>query len=81
MTMRFIDDCPNGKFDKKKFIKVYKQFYSSGKLDHVCKYAFDTFDTNNDGTIDFEEFLLAISATSQGNLQDRLNLAFDICDI
>ncbi len=40
--------------------------------------AFDTFDTNDDGTIDFDEFLLAISATSQGNLDDRLAVAFDM---
>ncbi|CAF0854313.1 unnamed protein product [Rotaria sordida] len=78
---RFIHDCPNGKLDKKKFAEVYKQFYPAGKADNFCKYAFDTFDTNNDGTIDFEEFLLAISATSQGNLDDRLAVAFDMYDI
>lgn len=44
----------------------------------LCRYAFDTFDANNDGTIDFDEFLLSISATSQGNLDDRLAVAFDM---
>ncbi|CAF1153627.1 unnamed protein product [Rotaria sp. Silwood1] len=77
----FIRDCPNGKLDKKKFIEVYKQFYPQGKPDNFCKYAFDTFDTNNDGAISFEEFLIAISASSQGNLDDRLAVAFDMYDI
>ena len=44
----------------------------------LCRYAFDTFDANHDGSIDFEEFLLAITATSQGDLNDRLEVAFDL---
>ena len=42
------------------------------------RYAFNTFDANNDGTIDFDEFLLAIAATSQGDLDDRLEVAFEM---
>jgi neurocalcin delta len=42
------------------------------------RYAFATFDANNDGSIDFDEFLLAIAATSQGDLDDRLEVAFEM---
>ncbi|CAF0960550.1 unnamed protein product [Adineta steineri] len=77
----FLRDCPNGRLDKKKFIEVYKQFYPQGKADNFCKLAFDTFDQNDDGSIDFDEFLLAISATSHGDLDDRLSVAFDMYDI
>ncbi|CAF3617489.1 unnamed protein product [Rotaria sp. Silwood1] len=38
------------------------------------------FDANHDGVIDFNEYLLAVAATSQGDLDDRLEVAFDICD-
>ena len=77
----FLRDCPNGRLDRKKFTEVYKQFYPQGKADNYCKLAFDTFDTNDDGSIDFDEFLLAISATSQGDLDERLSVAFDMYDI
>ncbi|UJR31315.1 hypothetical protein I4U23_018813 [Adineta vaga] len=77
----FLKDCPSGKLDKKKFTEVYKQFYPQGKADNFCKYAFETFDTDNNGTVDFDEFLLAISATSQGSVDDRLAVAFDMYDI
>ncbi|CAF1153639.1 unnamed protein product [Rotaria sp. Silwood1] len=76
----FTRDCPTGGIDKKKFIEFYKQFYPNGKADNYCKYAFNTFDTNNDGTIDFQEFLLAIAATSQGDLDARLGTVFDMYD-
>jgi hypothetical protein len=33
----FIQDCPNGKLDKKKFLELYKQFYPQGKADNFCK--------------------------------------------
>ncbi len=44
----------------------------------MFRLAFETFDSNDDGTIDFDEFLLAISATSQGDINDRLSVAFDM---
>ncbi|CAF4594280.1 unnamed protein product, partial [Rotaria sp. Silwood2] len=44
-------------------------------------YAFDTFDTNNDGTIDFNEFLLSVAATKGGDVDERLSMAFDLYDI
>jgi len=44
----------------------------------IFRYAFNTFDKNNDGKIDFEEFLLSVSATSQGDLDDRLGTAFNL---
>jgi Ca2+-binding EF-hand superfamily protein len=44
----------------------------------MLRYAFGTFDTDNNGIIDFDEFLLAISATSQGDLDDRFAVAFDL---
>lgn len=48
-------------------------------LIHIrIRYAFATFDANNDGSINFDEFLLAISASSQGDIDDRLAVAFDL---
>jgi Ca2+-binding EF-hand superfamily protein len=44
----------------------------------IFRFAFDTFDADHNGTIDFDEFLLAVSATSQGDLDERLSVAFDM---
>lgn len=39
------------------------------------------FDTDESGFISFNEFLLAVSALSEGDLSKRLHLAFKIYDI
>ncbi|CAF4947524.1 unnamed protein product [Rotaria sp. Silwood1] len=77
----FILECPTGRLDRKQFVQIYQQFYPNGKVDNYCKYAFSLFDTNNDGTIDFQEFLLAMAATSQGSIDARLGFVFDMYDI
>ncbi|CAF1271964.1 unnamed protein product [Rotaria sp. Silwood1] len=50
-------------------------------LSESGKYAFDAFDQNDDGTIDFTEFLFSIAITSGGDLDTRLTAAFDLYDI
>ncbi|CAF1127595.1 unnamed protein product [Rotaria sordida] len=76
----FLRESPTGKLNKKQFVEAYKKFYSGGKADSYCQLAFSMFDANHDGVIDFNEYLLAVAATSQGDLDDRLEVAFDICD-
>jgi len=76
----FLRDCPNGKLSKDRFVTVYEQFYPGGKAKDFCKYAFATFDRDNNGTIDFTEFMLAIALTQSGDLDERLALAFDMYD-
>ncbi len=41
---------PNGKLSKDRFVSVYEQFYPGGKAKDFCKYAFATFDRDNNGT-------------------------------
>lgn len=77
----FIKDCPKGKLDKKKFVDVYRQFYPHGKADKFCGFVFRTFDSDQSGEIDFIEFLVAISVTSQGDIKDKLKMAFNMYDI
>lgn len=91
-----ISFSPSGKLSKDRFIAVYEQFYPSGKAKEFCKYAFATFDRDNNGTsmlvkhsfciifgfdlVDFTEFMLAIALTQSGDLDERLALAFDMYD-
>lgn len=77
---KFLRDCPNGKLNKIQFVEMYKKYLKQDKAEAFCKLAFSAFDTNHDGSIDFDEFLLCIAAMSQADLNQRLEVVFDICD-
>lgn len=77
----FQQDCPNGQLSRKKFIEVYKQFFPSGHAEKFCDHVFRTFDQDNSGNIDFQEFLLAINVTSSGTPDQKLKWAFRMYDI
>ena len=47
-----------------------------GNAEDFCSHVFRTFDSDNNGFIDFKEFLLAIDVTSAGSPEQKLNWAF-----
>lgn len=77
----FLRDCPNGKLTSRQFTEVYKKFYPEYEADKYSSQVFRTFDVDNNGYIDFVEFLLAVNVNSNGDMRDKLVLAFDIYDI
>ena len=55
---------------------VYGSSFLSANTKEFCDYVFRNFDKDNNGYIDFKEFLLAIHVTSCGSAEDKLNWAF-----
>ena len=72
----FTEDCPDGKLTPDSFMQIYGTSFLTGNANEFCDHVFRTFDTDNNGFIDFKEFLLAIHVTSSGTPEDKLNWAF-----
>ena len=81
MHKMFITECPNGRLTPKKFIDLYKLFIWRGNAEMYCEHVFRTFDTDQNGFIDFGEFLVAMYVTSAGSAEEKLTWAFRMYDV
>lgn len=75
----FLIACPSGKMNKKNFYKFYKMLRGSSddnRLHKITDYVFKCFDEDNNGYLDFSEFLIAYSSTSIGDPRKKLEFVF-----
>lgn len=54
------------------FQNIYKQVFPKGDPTSFAGFVFNVFDKDLDGNITFNEFIMALSITSRGNIDEKL---------
>lgn len=81
----FLKDFPRGKLNKTQFFQIYKKCEKENNPNAFCEHIFRAFDSDNDGSIGFSEFLIGVSMPSaplnKKSLRNKLRWLFNIYDI
>jgi len=79
MFKQFKKESPEGTIGKEEFKDVMQQM---GVVDDFLQnLIFNVFDDNKDGTINFQEFVTALSVMTRGDPQEKLEFAFSMYDL
>ncbi|XP_056154611.1 recoverin-like [Lampris incognitus] len=77
----FQKECPTGRITKEEFQSIYTKFFPDSDAQTYAQHVFRSFDTNDDGTLDFKEYIIAIHMTSTGKTTTKLEWAFSLFDV
>ncbi|CAI9599117.1 unnamed protein product [Staurois parvus] len=77
----FLKECPSGRISKKQFESIYSKFFPDADPKAYAHHVFRSFDANNDGTLDFKEYMIALHMTSSGKANQKLEWAFSLYDV
>ena len=73
---KFNNNNADGVLDKREFTKLYIELRPepAEKIDEIASYVFNAFDTDNNGSVSFNEFLVAYAMTSRGDQKAKLGI-------
>uniref|UniRef100_A0A3P9BMJ4 Potassium voltage-gated channel interacting protein 2 n=1 Tax=Maylandia zebra TaxID=106582 RepID=A0A3P9BMJ4_9CICH len=77
----FKNECPSGVVNEETFKSIYSQFFPQGDSSMYAHFLFEAFDTQNNGSVNFEDFVISLSIILRGSITDKLNWAFNLYDI
>lgn len=77
----FLSQHPDGRISKKSFHEMMKECYPGTDTEKLERHIFRMYDTNDDGHIDFREFMIVLYIMSSGSPEENLQQIFRVFDI
>ena len=77
----FRSSWPKGVLTVEEFKKAYSSYFPLGDASEFAKHVFRVFDQNDDGRLDFREFICGFSVGLRGSVEEKLKFSFRIYDV
>ena len=71
---------PDGKIRKEAFSSELRSWYPIQNAEKLETIVFEAFDVNNDGYIDFNEFMVVFYIMTNGTPEEKTRQVFRLCD-
>ena len=78
---KFQEEHPKGKMGKRSFRTMMSQALPKHKISKLEAHVFRIYDTNNDGQIDFVEFMIVYYCLSEGTPDQVVRKLFRVFDV
>ncbi|PAV88520.1 hypothetical protein WR25_07902 [Diploscapter pachys] len=76
----FKETSPNAVINKEILREKFNELFPQGDIEHYSDLLFDTFDSDRSGTINFLEFVKALSVLCRGTLDEKLEWLYRLYD-
>jgi len=76
----FIEKYPDGRMNKDDFRDYFVKVSSHEDCDKMVNHVFQMFDCNNDGFVDFDEFMIALTIINDASNEEKLLKFFNVFD-
>ncbi|CAL1291683.1 unnamed protein product, partial [Larinioides sclopetarius] len=73
--------CPTGVVNENTFKNIFSSYFPQGDAALYAHYVFKACDQQNNGTINFQEFLTGLSLLTRGPTVDKLRWTFRLYDL
>ncbi|CAD6184994.1 unnamed protein product [Caenorhabditis auriculariae] len=76
----FKETSPNAVINKVILREKFAELFPHGDIEHYSDLLFDTFDNDGNGTINFQEFVKALSILCRGTMDEKLDWLYKLYD-
>ncbi|EYB80785.1 hypothetical protein Y032_0400g762 [Ancylostoma ceylanicum] len=76
----FKETSPNAVINKSILREKFAELFPHGDIEHYSDLLFDTFDNDGNGTINFQEFVKALSVLCRGTMDEKLDWLYKLYD-
>ena len=74
MFQEFSKLNPTGRMDLMNLLQIYQDFFPEKNCKNFCRHVFRVLDIDQNGVVDFREFLLSLNIIISGSVEEQIKV-------